>query len=87
MSPYKYLGGQAIEDGRIGGAERSEPVGPSGRRPGEDDGFGELMRSVSLQYVPPDRRAGPAVFPAIDLIEGPYLEVDENFTKAFRPKK
>ena len=80
------------------------------------DGFGELMRSVSLQYVPtailsrqmagirgsslvvnlPGKPSAiadclEAVFPAIpyciDLIEGPYLEVDENFTKAFRPKK
>lgn len=32
-----------------------------------------------------------AVFPAIpyciDLIEGPYIEADENYIKAFRPKK
>ncbi len=80
------------------------------------DGFGELMRSVSLQYVPtailsrqmagirgrslivnlPGKPSAiadclEAVFPAIpyciDLIEGPYLEVDESFIKAFRPKK
>lgn len=78
------------------------------------DGFGELMRSVSLQYVPtailsrqmagirgrslivnlPGKPSAiadclEAVFPAvpycIDLIEGPYLEVDEGFIKAFRP--
>ena len=80
------------------------------------DGFGELMRSVSLRYVPtailsrqmagirgsslivnlPGKPSAiadclEAVFPAIpyciDLIEGPYLEVDESFIKAFRPKK
>jgi len=80
------------------------------------DGFGELMRSVSLQYVPtailsrqmagirgrslivnlPGKPSAiadclQAVFPAIpyciDLIEGPYLEADEGFIKAFRPKK
>ncbi len=80
------------------------------------DGFGELMRSVSLQYVPtailsrqmagirgrslivnlPGKPSAiadclEAVFPAIpyciDLIEGPYLEVDERSIKAFRPKK
>ncbi len=78
-------------------------------------GFGELMRQVSLQYVPTAilsrqtagirgkalivnlpgkpksiRECLDAVFPAIpyciDLIEGPFLEVDENVIKAFRPK-
>jgi len=78
-------------------------------------GFGELMRQVSLQYVPTAilsrqsagirnksliinlpgkpksiRECLDAVFPAvpycIDLIEGPYLECDENVMKAFRPK-
>jgi len=79
------------------------------------DGFGELMRSVSLKYVPtailsrqiavirgqslivnlPGKPSAiadclEAVFPAIpyciDLIEGPYLENNENFIKVFRPK-
>ena len=79
-------------------------------------GFGELMRSTSLQYVPTAilsrQTAGirgrslivnlpgnpkaiaeclDAVFPAIpyciDLLEGPYLETNEEFIKAFRPKK
>jgi molybdopterin adenylyltransferase len=79
-------------------------------------GFGELMRQVSLQYVPTAilsrqtagirgkalvinlpgkpksiRECLDAVFPAvpycIDLIEGPYLETDEEVIKAFRPKK
>lgn len=79
-------------------------------------GFGELMRSVSLQYVPTAilsrQTAGlrgtslivnlpgkpksikeclDAVFPAIpyciDLMDGPYLEVNEEVIKAFRPKK
>ncbi|MCH9813943.1 MAG: molybdopterin adenylyltransferase [Epsilonproteobacteria bacterium] len=79
-------------------------------------GFGELMRQVSLQYVPTAilsrqsagicgksliinlpgkpksiRECLDAVFPAvpycIDLIEGPYLECDENVIKVFRPKK
>ena len=79
-------------------------------------GFGELMRQVSLQYVPTAilsrqtagirgksliinlpgkpksiRECLDAVFPAvpycIDLIEGPYLEVNEEVIKAFRPKK
>lgn len=78
-------------------------------------GFGELMRQVSLQYVPTAilsrqtagirgksliinlpgkpksiRECLDAVFPAvpycIDLIEGPYIETDENVIKAFRPK-
>ncbi len=78
-------------------------------------GFGELMRQVSLQYVPTAilsrqtagirgkaliinlpgkpksiRECLDAVFPAvpycIDLLEGPYLETDENVIKAFRPK-
>lgn len=78
-------------------------------------GFGELMRQVSLQYVPTAilsrQTAGirgnclivnlpgkpkaiqeclEAVFPAIpyciDLIDGPYLEVNEDNIKAFRPK-
>ncbi len=79
-------------------------------------GFGELMRSVSLQYVPTAilsrqtaglrgtslivnlpgkpksiRECLDAVFPAIpyciDLMEGPYLETNEEVIKAFRPKK
>jgi len=79
-------------------------------------GFGELMRQVSLQYVPTAilsrqtagirgqslivnlpgkpksiRECLDAVFPAIpyciDLIEGPYLECDEDVVKPFRPKK
>jgi len=78
-------------------------------------GFGELMRQVSLQYVPTAilsrqtagirgkclivnlpgkpksiRECLDAVFPAIpycvDLIEGPFLEVNESVVKAFRPK-
>ncbi len=78
-------------------------------------GFGELMRQVSLQYVPTAilsrqtagirnqtliinlpgkpksiRECLDAVFPAvpycIDLMEGPYLETDEEVIKAFRPK-
>ncbi|MDH5598582.1 MAG: molybdopterin adenylyltransferase [Cyclobacteriaceae bacterium] len=78
-------------------------------------GFGELMRQVSLQYVPTAilsrqtagirnktliinlpgkpkaiRQCLDAVFPAvpycIDLIEGPFLECDENVMKPFRPK-
>ena len=77
-------------------------------------GFGELMRQVSLQYVPTAilsrqtagirgkcliinlpgkpkaiRQCLDAVFPAvpycIDLLEGPYLECDENVIKPFRP--
>jgi molybdopterin adenylyltransferase len=79
-------------------------------------GFGELMRQVSLQYVPTAilsrqtagirgksliinlpgkpksiRECLDAVFPAvpycIDLIEGPYLECNEEVIKVFRPKK
>jgi molybdopterin adenylyltransferase len=79
-------------------------------------GFGELMRQVSLQYVPTAilsrqtagirnqslivnlpgkpksiRECLDAVFPAIpyciDLIEGPFLEVNEDVIKAFRPKQ
>ncbi len=79
-------------------------------------GFGELMRSVSLQYVPTAilsrQSAGirnksliinlpgkpksiseclDAVFPAvpycIDLIEGPFMQCDEEVIKAFRPKQ
>mgnify|MGYP003600873321 FL=1 len=79
-------------------------------------GFGELIRSVSLQDVPTAilsrQTAGlrgsslivnlpgkpksikeclDAVFPAIpyciDLMEGPYLETNEEIIKAFRPKK
>ncbi|MEA3523878.1 MAG: molybdopterin adenylyltransferase [Campylobacterota bacterium] len=78
-------------------------------------GFGELMRQVSLQYVPTAilsrqtagirgksliinlpgkpksiRECLDAVFPAvpycIDLIEGPYLECNEEVIKVFRPK-
>lgn len=80
------------------------------------DGFGELMRSVSLQFVPtailsrqiagtrgssliinlPGKPSAiadclNAVFPAvpycIDLIDGPYLESDDEVIKVFRPKK
>jgi molybdopterin adenylyltransferase len=79
------------------------------------DGFGELMRSVSLQYVPtailsrqmagirgesliinlPGKPSAiadclNAVFPAvptcITLIDGPWLETNNDFCKAFRPK-
>ncbi|MEQ9412360.1 MAG: molybdopterin adenylyltransferase [Cyclobacteriaceae bacterium] len=79
-------------------------------------GFGELMRSVSLQYVPTAilsrqtagirnntlivnlpgkpkaiRQCLDAVFPAIpyciDLLEGPYLECNEEIIKPFRPAK
>lgn len=79
------------------------------------DGFGEQMRTVSLQFVPtailsrqiagirgqsliinlPGKPSAiadclNAVFPAvpycIDLIEGAYLETNEAFVKAFRPK-
>lgn len=78
-------------------------------------GFGELMRTVSLQYVPTAilsrQTAGirgnslivnlpgkpksikeclDAVFPAIpyciDLINGPYIEANEEIIKVFRPK-
>jgi len=78
-------------------------------------GFGELMRQVSLQYVPTAilsrqtagirgksliinlpgkpksiRECLDAVFPAvpycIDLIEGPFIETNEEVIKAFRPK-
>jgi molybdopterin adenylyltransferase len=78
-------------------------------------GFGELMRQISLKYVPTAilsrqtagirnkslilnlpgkpksiRECLDAVFPAIpyciDLIEGPYLETNEEVIKAFRPK-
>ena len=78
-------------------------------------GFGELMRQVSLKYVPtailsrqtacirgksliinlPGKPSAikdcldavmPAVPYCIDLIEGPFLEVDETVVKAFRPK-
>jgi molybdopterin adenylyltransferase len=79
-------------------------------------GFGELMRQVSLQYVPTAilsrqtagirgnsliinlpgkpksiRECLDAVFPAvpycIDLIEGPFIETNEEVIKAFRPKQ
>ena len=79
-------------------------------------GFGELMRQVSLQYVPTAilsrqtagirgksliinlpgkpksiRECLDAVFPAvpycIDLIEGPFMECNEEVIKVFRPKK
>lgn len=79
------------------------------------DGFGELMRAVSLKFVAtailsrqiavirgqtliinlPGKPSAiadcmEAVFPAvpycIDLLEGPYLETNESFIKAFRPK-
>ncbi|GAB5523197.1 MAG: molybdopterin adenylyltransferase [Roseivirga sp.] len=78
-------------------------------------GFGELMRQVSLQYVPTAilsrqtagirgkslivnlpgkpksiRECLDAVFPAIpyciDLIEGPFLEANDEVVKVFRPK-
>jgi len=78
-------------------------------------GFGELMRQVSLQYVPTAilsrqtagirnqtlivnlpgkpkaiRQCLDAVFPAIpyciDLLEGPYLECNQEVIKPFRPK-
>jgi len=78
-------------------------------------GFGELMRQVSLQYVPTAilsrqtagirgksliinlpgkpkaiRQCLDAVFPAvpycIDLLEGPYLECNEEVIKPFRPQ-
>ena len=78
-------------------------------------GFGELMRSVSLQYVPTAilsrqtaglradtlivnlpgkpksiRECLDAVFPAIpyciDLMEGPFLQCNEEVIKPFRPK-
>ncbi|MBR7118233.1 MAG: molybdopterin adenylyltransferase [Helicobacteraceae bacterium] len=78
-------------------------------------GFGELMRSVSLKYVPTAilsrqsagicnnsliinlpgkpksiRECLDAVFPAvpycIDLIDGDYLETNEEILKTFRPK-
>lgn len=78
-------------------------------------GFGELMRQVSLQYVPTAilsrqtagirsgsliinlpgkpksiRECLDAVFPAvpycIDLINGPFLETNEEVIKVFRPK-
>jgi molybdopterin adenylyltransferase len=80
------------------------------------EGFGELMRATSLQYVPTAilsrQTAGirgeslivnlpgkpksikeclDAVFPAIpyciDLIDGPFLECNEENIKVFRPKK
>lgn len=79
-------------------------------------GFGELMRTESLKYVPTAilsrqtaglrgssliinlpgkpksiRECLDAVFPAvpycIDLMEGPYLECNEEVMKPFRPKK
>ncbi len=79
------------------------------------DGFGELMRTVSLQYVPtailsrqiagirgesliinlPGKPSAiadclNAVFPAVPtcvtLIDGPWLETNDEFVKAFRPK-
>lgn len=79
-------------------------------------GFGELMRAVSLQYVPTAilsrqtagirnqtlivnlpgkpkaiRQCLDAVFPAIpyciDLLEGPFLECNEEIIKVFRPSK
>ena len=78
-------------------------------------GFGELMRNISLQYVPTAilsrQTAGlrddtlivnlpgkpksikeclDAVFPAIpyciDLMQGPYIECNEEVMKPFRPK-
>jgi len=78
-------------------------------------GFGELMRQVSLKYVPTAilsrqtagirgnsliinlpgkpksiRECLEAVFPAvpycIDLIDGPFIQTNEDVIKAFRPK-
>jgi len=78
-------------------------------------GFGELMRNISLQYVPTAilsrqtaglrddtlivnlpgkpksiRECLDAVFPAIpyciDLMEGPYMQCNEDVIKVFRPK-
>lgn len=78
-------------------------------------GFGELMRNVSLQYVPTAilsrqtagirnqtlivnlpgkpkaiRQCLDAVFPAIpyciDLLNGPFIECNEQVIKPFRPK-
>ena len=78
-------------------------------------GFGELMRSISLQYVPTAilsrqtagirnqtlivnlpgkpkaiRQCLDAVFPAIpyciDLLNGPFIECNEQVIKPFRPK-
>jgi len=78
-------------------------------------GFGELMRTESLKYVPTAilsrqtaglrgqrlivnlpgkpsaiRQCLDAVFPAIpyciDLMEGPYLEVNSKVIQVFRPK-
>ena len=78
-------------------------------------GFGELMRQVSLKYVPTAilsrqtagirgksliinlpgkptsiRECLDAVFPAvpycIDLLEGPFIETNEDVLKAFSPK-
>ncbi|MDC3133072.1 molybdopterin adenylyltransferase [Flavobacteriaceae bacterium] len=79
-------------------------------------GFGELMRSESLKFVPTAilsrqtaglrgssliinlpgkpksiRECLDAVFPAvpycIDLMDGPFLECNENIIQTFRPKK
>lgn len=79
-------------------------------------GFGELMRTESLKYVPTAilsrqtaglrkqtlilnlpgkpkaiRQCLDAVFPAIpyciDLMEGPFLECDEQVIQVFRPKR
>ena len=79
-------------------------------------GFGELMRTESLKYVPTAilsrqtagirnktliinlpgkpkaiRQCLGAVFPAvpycIDLLEGPYLECNEENIRVFRPAK
>jgi len=78
-------------------------------------GFGELMRQVSLKYVPTAilsrqsagirgksliinlpgkpksiRECLDAIFPAVpyccDLINGAYIETNDNVIKAFRPK-
>ena len=78
-------------------------------------GFGELMRTISLQYVPTAilsrqtagirnqtlivnlpgkpkaiRQCLDAVFPAIpyciDLLNGPFIECNEEVIKPFRPK-
>ncbi|WP_130537027.1 molybdopterin adenylyltransferase [Thiomicrorhabdus indica] len=43
--------------------------------PGKPSAIGECLEAVF-----------PAVPYCVDLIDGPYLETDENFVKAFRPK-
>ncbi len=43
--------------------------------PGKPSAIGECLEAVF-----------PAVPYCVDLIEGPYLETDDNFVKGFRPK-